>query len=289
VEQGVNPRDFARLEEQMPDLFAAIRKDLRENPLFRVFEIFQAPWIYQLENECVEYFESVIPHLFDKVQILLNRNLVTDLSDDRRKRYAMSEELVDYLTGEPTAAGAIEPAQICLFRKADNVWTLIFEGKTVYIRDLDGLGYICELLRTPNVRIDAAQLAGESTDSSNLTALPGLPLADAKAINAVREALSDRKEELASLPKGELARSDELEREIAQLDEYLGQVEDHRGQTRMVAGTAERARTKVTNAINRAIASISEVHPALASHLDGAITRGTTLIYAPENPPAWVF
>jgi hypothetical protein len=48
-----------------------------------------------------------------------------------------------------------------VFRKDGEVWTLSFEGKTVHVPDALGFGYIGELLRTPQMAIEAAQLAAK--------------------------------------------------------------------------------------------------------------------------------
>jgi hypothetical protein len=283
---------FAHVEQDMPDLFSAMRKNLQEHPNGREFEISAGPGMYQMERYAFEYYECDHPELRGKIRILLNHGLILDLSQGRTMRYAMMEPLVAYLKAPPVMPGnqaTPSKPEICSFHKSGGVWTLAFEGKTAYVPDAVGLGYICELLRRPNVAIEAAQLTGESADSSNLTALPGLPLTDDKTISAVRGALADRKRELASLQKGDWPRTGKLKEQIEQLEKYLGQVTGHRGQPRVVAGTAEQSRTKVTNAVKRAIESISKVHPGLGSHLKKATKTGTALIYAPENLPEWVF
>jgi hypothetical protein len=76
------------------------------------------------------------------------------------------------------------------FRKTGAVWQLSFEGKTVHIPDRLGLGYIADLLRTPQVAIEAAQLAGVSVESSKLMPMPGIPLSNEVTIKAVRAELA---------------------------------------------------------------------------------------------------
>jgi len=180
-------------------------------------------------------------------------------------------------------------AERAVFRKADGIWTLSFEGKTVHVPDALGVGYIGELLRTPQVAIEAAQLAGVSVESSKLVALPGIPLADETAIKAVREELAAKSAEVAGLRKTDWARKGLLQEEISKLEKYLGEVETHQGQARKVAGTAQRSRTSVTNAINRAVDHISGQHPDLGRHLRDSIKTGTAPIYAPSIVPDWHF
>jgi hypothetical protein len=166
---------------------------------------------------------------------------------------------------------------------------LSFEGKTAHVPDALGLGYIGELLRTPRVAIEAAQLAGASVESTKLAALPGIPLADEETIRSVRADLVARKAELDGLAKNDWARRGTLKEEISKLEKYLGEVETHQGQARKVAGTAQRSRTSVTNAINRAIDHISGQHPDLGRHLKESIKTGTAPTYAPVDLPDWRF
>ena len=80
-----------------------------------------------------------------------------------------------------------------------------------------------------------------------------------------------------------------LQEDIKKLEKYLGEVGTHQGKARKVAGTAQRSRTSVTNAINRAIDHISALHPDLGLHLRESIKTGTTPIYAPVELPDWQF
>lgn len=176
-----------------------------------------------------------------------------------------------------------------LFRKDGETWVLSFQGKTVYVPDSLGLGYIAELMRKPNVAIEAAQLVGASVESSKLAALPGIELADPKTIAAARAELADKKIEFAGLKKSDWARRGALGELIAQLGKYLGEVETRTGHARKVAGTAQRSRTSATNAIRRAIEQISKQHPDLGRHLKKSIKTGTSPVYAPSELPDWDF
>lgn len=184
--------------------------------------------------------------------------------------------------------GAISVVQP-LFRKDGGMWTLSFAGKEVHIQDALGLGHIAELLRKPRVAIEAAQLAGTSVESTKLAALPGIPMADEKTIEAVGAELAERKTALAALHKTDWARKSELQETISKLEKYLGEVATQRRQARKVKGTAQRSRTSVTNAIRRAIVNISALHTDLGLHLKESIKTGTTPIYAPVELPDWKF
>ena len=180
-------------------------------------------------------------------------------------------------------------AERAVFRKADGTWTLSFNRKTIHIPDMLGLGYVAELLRKSGVAVEAAALAGASVESTKLAAVAGIPMADETAIRAVRANLVEKQTELAGLQKSDWTRRGALQEEIPKLEKYLAQVETHQGKARKVAGTAQRSRTSVTNAINRAIDHISAQHPDLGLHLKESIKMGTTPIYAPVELPDWQF
>jgi hypothetical protein len=201
----------------------------------------------------------------------------------------------------------------CIFRKVTKVWTLCFGGKIAHVADLAGMNYIAELLRRPRAPIDADILIGTVRENVNppakvserknvdasakvseqrvvLTgaAMPGLPRADAKAIKSVKAALAKRKAELKDFPTNDPA-TDNLRREVSQLENYLAQVTGKHGGLRKTGGITERARSRVTHAISRAIDKIAEQLPALAKHLQDSISTGTSLIYTPTELPDWQF
>lgn len=211
LDKYMTPGIFARLEKQMPDLLAAMRKDLEKKKLDREFEVLACADRYALERYAFEYYEDIIPDLRSKVRIRLNYRLVEDISHGHTKRYVISEELAEYLTGDLPAiddpsrvagnevVSAAENLSIqneqthaagdvghqkspALFRKEGKIWTMSFDRKTVHVADTLGLGYIAELLRKPRVAIEAAQLAGADIKSTRLAAMPGIPLADEPTI-----------------------------------------------------------------------------------------------------------
>jgi hypothetical protein len=183
---------------------------------------------------------------------------------------------------------SLAASEQAVFRKEGEIWTLSFDRKAVHVADTLGLGYIAELLRKPRVAIEAAQLAGADIKSTKLAAVPGIPLADEPAIKAVRADLVEKKAALAGLQERDWTRKGALQEDIKKL-EYLGEVGTHQGKARKVAGTAQRSRTSVTNAINRAIDHISGQHPGLGRHLKESIKTGTAPVYAPANVPDWHF
>jgi hypothetical protein len=188
------------------------------------------------------------------------------------------------ITGAPMLAS--ERASI--FRKVGDVWALSFDGKTVHLPNKSGMGHIAELLRRPHTAVEAATLMGAPIVDIQM-APRGIPLADLETIKQVRATLKAKQSELADLGTNDWARRGPLQDEIDKISKYLAGVQDHRGQARKVAGSAQRSRTAVTIAVTRARDCISALHPALGRHLKESIKTGTSLVYAPSEVPDWQF
>jgi hypothetical protein len=199
------------------------------------------------------------------------------------------------------APDRVPPAEN-VFRREPNMWALTFEGKTAHVGDFLGMEYIAELLRHPRTPIEAAALGvtvqpkkdvAVGTDDERITkataVMPGIPKADPKAIKAVKNALADRQSELTGASEDSSPSRTQLEDEISKLQQYLSQVEGHRGQARVAGGVAQRSRSRVKHAIDRAIGKIAGQHPSLGRHLEASIQTGTTLIYMPVEVPDWHF
>jgi hypothetical protein len=183
----------------------------------------------------------------------------------------------------PAAGGA------SIFRKENElVWELSLAGQTVHLPDRSGMSYIVELLRRPHTPIEAMRLTGAPAVEMQLVDR-GIPLADPESIGQAKAMLQERESELAHLAANDWARRGSLQEEIDKFKKYLGGVQDRLGQPREAGGSAERSRTAVTTAVNRARDYISEHHPALGHHLKESIQTGNSLVYAPAEVPDWQF
>ena len=282
VDKGMSLEIFARLEKLMPELLSAMRQDLNEKPLRREFEVSGYVGRYAMEAYCFNYYEVDHPELADKVRILQNYKLVEDISHANWKRYVISEILADYLTVQP--AISIDdpigpPIEPYLFRKNGPIWTFSFDRETGHAGDLIGMAYIAELLRSPGIEIEATTLgrlllsggypAGEAEQGEIARAtlsIAGLPMADAKAIKTVKAELAKTQDELVHTSDEDSPGRTELQRKISQLQQYLSEVEGHRGRARLVKGIAQRSQSSVKHAIDRALGHIAAQHPSLVCH-----------------------
>jgi hypothetical protein len=182
----------------------------------------------------------------------------------------------------PAAGGA------SIFHKENElVWALSFAGQTVHLPDRSGMSYIVELLRRPHTPIEAMRLTAPADEMQLIDR--GIPLADPESIRQAKVMLQARESELDNLPANDWTRRGTLQEEIDKFKKYLGGVQDRLGQPREAGGSAERSRTAVTTAVNRARDYISEHHHALGHHLKESIQTGTSLIYAPSEVPDWQF
>jgi hypothetical protein len=287
----MNQKVFTRLESKVPKLLAEMRQDLRENPHLREFVLLKRAWTYLGVGDDFQYYYDEHPNLDGKVRILQNYGLIEDFRSGNSKRYVITEELADYLADQPTSLGdQTTPTQPyhCLFHREEEIWTLSFGEKAIHVPNTIGLGYIAELLRRPRVTIEAAELAGASLVAP-LPMLSSLPKADKQAIDAVKTELLEKEAELAAAAENDWPTRGELSEQISKLKKYLSGAKDHHGGPRKVAGTRQRFRTSVTNAIVRAIKNITVRHPALGQHLSESIITGTSIMYNPAELPEWNF
>ena len=174
-----------------------------------------------------------------------------------------------------------------LFQQQGQFWRIRYDGTEIIVKPLKGMGYIADLLRQPGVPVEAVALVGVDQSSTTIAHQPGLDLADEPTIKAVRDELEKKKRELKGLKENDWMRRGPVNECIVQLEDYLSHVQNQHGQARKVAGTAQRARTAVTIAINRAIDHLFAQHPTLGRHLKESIKTGTKVIYRPTEVPDW--
>ena len=95
---------FRRIESIMPDFFAEMRADLKSFPMKREFILMPKMAMYTAgQKEPLSYHYEDHEGLADKVGLLVNEGVVTDITYNSVDRYVMSETLVEYLEG--SAAG----------------------------------------------------------------------------------------------------------------------------------------------------------------------------------------
>ena len=188
------------------------------------------------------------------------------------------------------------------FRREGDYWSVVFEGRTVRVRDLKGIRYLARLLADPGRELHVLDLvAAESgqaggTDSGRVADLsrtgPGDAgeMLDVRAKDAYRRRLAeieDDIEQARALEDTEREAQADAERDF--LVRELSRAVGLHGRDRRAASTSERARASVTRAVRQGMARVGEHHPELGEHLDRTIRTGTYCAYVPDPraPAAW--
>jgi tetratricopeptide (TPR) repeat protein len=191
-----------------------------------------------------------------------------------------------------------------VFRREGDYWSVVFEGRTVRVRDLKGMRYLARLLAHPGREFHVLDLVAaetgrvarvESPQASGLshTVLGDAgPMLDERAKNAYRRRLTeieDDIEQARALGDTERAAQADVERDF--LVRELSRAVGLGGRDRRAASVSERARVAVTRAVRQGIARIGEHHPLLGEHLNRAIRTGTYCAYLPDprTPGGWRF
>ena len=199
-------------------------------------------------------------------------------------------------------SSAESPPAETVFRREGEFWTVAYDGQTIRLRDVKGLGYIASLLACPGrdvhvlelvsaasgVRADGAPLADPELTRSRSSDAGSL--LDERAKREYRKRLQLLADELQQARDWrDPERVARLEEEIEVVTQELAQAVGLGGRDRTFSSPAERARISVTKAIRTAIKLIGNQCPALAAHLDASIQTGRFCSYSTPGaaPPRW--
>ena len=89
---------FIELERIMPDILDEMREDLTKHPLSREFVILKKTWTYLARGHELAYYFEDHPELENKLRILLNYDLIQDITYTSVSRYIISERFARYLS-----------------------------------------------------------------------------------------------------------------------------------------------------------------------------------------------
>jgi tetratricopeptide (TPR) repeat protein len=176
-----------------------------------------------------------------------------------------------------------------VFRREGDYWSLVFEGRTVRVRDLKGMRYLAQLLAHPGREVHVLDLVAAETGQPTALGDAG-ELLDEQAKTAYRRRLAeieDDIEQARALEDAEREAQADAERDF--LVRELARAVGLGGRDRRAASASERARSGVTRAVRQGISRIGEHHPQLGEHLDGTVRTGTYCAYVPDPgaPAAW--
>ena len=176
-----------------------------------------------------------------------------------------------------------------VIRREGDYWSVVFEGRTVRVRDLKGIRYLAQLLTRPGRELHVLDLVAAETGQRMAIGDAG-ELLDERAKAAYRDRLAEIEEDIEQARAlADVRREEQAEAEREFLVRELARAVGLGGRDRRTASASERARPAVTRAIRQAIARIGEHDPGLGNHLEVAIRTGTHCAYVPEpgDGTAW--
>jgi tetratricopeptide (TPR) repeat protein len=213
---------------------------------------------------------------------------------------------LDRIEAEPTADDAesverdggtqeLPVTDLNVFRREGDYWSVVFEERTVRVRDLKGIRYLARLLANPGrelhvldlVAAESGRAGGAESGLAAGLSRTGLgdagEMLDARAKDAYRRRLAeidDDIEQARALEDAEREAQADTERDF--LVRELSRAVGLHGRDRRAASTSERARVSVTRAVRYGMARVGEHHPELGEHLDRTIRTGTYCAYVPD-------
>ena len=200
----------------------------------------------------------------------------------------------------------IEDESDYIFQSEGNIWKIVYNDKSTLLSHLDGFNYIKYLLQHAGESVEVVNLKDISgividngrygrADSYNENIIPKENKRVKKSFSAskrlqIEEAFAEMEAELKELHPG----SDEyydLEENIQKYKKLMSKDYNHRGEERKLVDSAEKARTSVKKAIERACVRIEKEIPELGKFLRLSIRTGIACQYIPppDNPPDWRF
>lgn len=203
----------------------------------------------------------------------------------RRDAVALARrELRDYLAGVTAPATEHRPAVAdAAFVAQGEYWAVTFAGRMVHVKASKGIADICRLLSTPGREVHCLELMGAGVEQSSTG-----EVLDQAARRDYEQRIRDLQAEIdAADADNDYARADRARVELDVLVDHLTAALGLGGRSRRSGGTAERARSAVTQRIRSTIRRLGTAHPELGRHLEASITTGTYCAYRPEHPVSW--
>jgi len=204
----------------------------------------------------------------------------------------------------------VEPyVERAVFRLEGEVYTLAFEGKTIQMKERDGLRYVHDLLANPGHAIPAEdlhrRLGSRTADGSQRSLLPfadieaaGLRVAspasqlespDRQALDTYRARLRAIVEEKqAALDSDDERRLDELDQEEDGLVTELRRWQALGGRSRAVTDPMKKPRQAVHQAIKLTRRLVEQRHERLGHFLKNHIRTGNFCSFEPDPTVDWV-
>lgn len=223
----------------------------------------------------------------------LGRHHEADL-EDRASHDLLEQIRNSSTTSEHAAEGQELSDQPKRLLREGDYWTVHFDGRTIRIKDLQGIHYLARLLREPGREFHVLDLVAAEHPRHPDTREPshggGLDstfgdsgqLLDDQARTAYRRRLDEIEHDIDDArASGDLGRIQQAEVERDFLVRELSNAFGIGGRSRKAGAASERARVAVTRALRTAIRHVGDHHESLGEHLDHAVRTGTYCSYQP--------
>lgn len=208
---------------------------------------------------------------------------------------------------------AEEPSEDFVFRKNGDFWNIVFDGKSILLKNSTGLHYIAYLLQKPGedirvstlysaaraTHVDSAasiyeSMSKEQLEQYGLSVSHGLgdagAMLDPRSVSEYKEFHQNLVEELEKAKgRGDSEQVAFLKEQIGIISAQLKSARGLKGKVRKSKDEKEKARKAVANRIMESLKKIQQEHESLGLHLSNTIRTGTSCSYNPEKPIPWNF
>jgi hypothetical protein len=179
-------------------------------------------------------------------------------------------------------------------RRDGRIWKVCFNGQTCLIPAVLGLEYLNLLVSKPNHLFTPLELVAlvnhhvpeaaqaREVESLHADGSSGDSVMDENYVTDIRARLAEL---AARKNSGVISQAEEEER--AKLQEHLRTATGLGGKTRKFTDSQQRARSSVTQAINRAVDQIGEYIPELKAHFRSRLDTGNSIIYRSDERTDW--
>ena len=170
-----------------------------------------------------------------------------------------------------------------VFRRSGEFWEIGLGGDVVSVRATKGMGDLATLLQAAGREVHCLELMGGAVDERGTG-----EVLDGSARVAYEQRVRDLQRDLDEAERdNDRGRAEQARVELDAVVDELTAALGLGGRARTSGGSAERARSAVTQRIRATIRRIDAVHPRLGRHLRASIRTGTFCSYIPEEPVRW--
>jgi predicted ATPase len=192
-------------------------------------------------------------------------------------------ELDAVARGAPQPEVAPATATRAAFSPQGDTYEIRFGGRAVHVKRTKGLEDLAKLLAQPGREVHCLELMGAGAEDPSTG-----EVIDAGARRAYEQRIRDLQGDIDEAESDhDYGRADRARAELDALVDHLTASLGLHGRERKAAGSAERARSAVTQRIRSTMKRLTALHPELGRHLDNAVTTGTFCSYRPEHPVTW--